>query len=369
MTLAAMTLGACGFGVPAIPAPTGANIAGASNPPTIRVSNRTGFSPGSGILWMPDADRMHELQMMAATGARWISLDIDWASIQGGGPTSFNWSTTDTVVREARSMGFKILGMIAYSPTWARPAAPACPDTHCLPVDPSTYAAVAAAAAHRYGSTSTDPTLRNAITSWQIWNEPNHGQFVKTVNVAAYTTLLKASYTAIKASDPGAAVITGGTSPAPDNLPFDMKPATFLQGIYDNGGKGYFDAVSHHPYTFPYGPYDDAPWNAFTQTLTLRDIMVAHGDSAKKIWGTEAGLPTTARPGVTTAEQVKLMTDYFTAWNGSKYLSWTGPLFWFQIRDSGTNPNVIDQNFGLLYRNFTPKPAYAVFKQQVRRLI
>ena len=69
---------------------------------------------------------------------------------------------------------------------------------------------------------------------------------------------------------------------------------TFMRQIYANGGKGFFDAFAHHPYSFPCNPLTDASWNAFTQTKYLHDIMVQNGDGAKKIWGTEAGAPTGA---------------------------------------------------------------------------
>ena len=46
--------------------------------------------------------------------------------------------------------------------------------------------------------------------------------------------------------------------------------------------------------------------------------------------------------------------------------AFTGPMFWYMIRDEGNNPYVRDDNFGLLRRNFTSKPAYNVFKQQLQ---
>jgi hypothetical protein len=100
--------------------------------------------------------------------------------------------------------------------------------------------------------------------------------------------------------------------------------------------------------------------------------MIANGDAAKKIWGTEAGIPTGAAAGssVTPAQQAQMVVDYFNGWNVT-YRAWTGPLFWFQVRDSGANPSVIEQNLGLVYHNakWTPKPAYATFTQQVARRI
>ena len=64
------------------------------------------------------------------------------------------------------------------------------------------------------------------------------------------------------------------------------------QGLYARGAGGYFDGVAHHPYSFPTNPLEAHDWNAFTQTQTIYDVMVANGDGAKKVWGTEVGAPT-----------------------------------------------------------------------------
>ncbi len=385
--LAALVLGACGFtplatptGRPA-PTPTPTNAAAGSGPatggpgtgpiagngsPSRNVANanaqRFGFNPGSGILWMDDATRQRELDAIAATGARWIALDFDWNSIQGDGPDSFRWDrSTDTVVRQAHARKLRIIGTLAYSPPWARRAA--CANTsHCLPADPAAFARFARAAAQRYGAGSLDPELRGSVKVWQIWNEANHVPFVQpTVDIAGYTTILKQAYQAIKAVDRVTTVLAGATAPAGDDPNgLDVAPVTFLRGIYANGGKGSFDAFAHHPYTFPYSPLDEAPWNAFTQTRDLHAVMVEHGDGAKKIWGTEAGAGTgTNAKAVTANRQAQILRDYVTEWNGG-FRSFTGPLLWFSVRDAGTDPASVYDNFGVLRNDFRPKPARSV---------
>ena len=136
-----------------------------------------------------------------------------------------------------------------------------------------------------------------------------------------------------------------------------MAPVTFLNGIYANGGGGSFDAFSHHPYTYPDSPLVDAPWTAFTQTARLHQVMVAHGDGAKKIWGTESGAGTgTGSKSVSATRQAELLRDYYTGWN-TWYRSFTGPLLWFTVRDASSNPTAVTDNFGIVRRDFQPKPA------------
>ena len=343
----------------------------AAAPAPAALRERVGINVGSATIWEPnDAVRRQALKAIADTGAHYVAMDMDWNSINGAGPNVWRWDATDLFVREARSYGLAIVAIAGYSPRWAEPAScPASALTHCLPASPEPYATFAREVAARYGSRSAIPDLRNSIEAWQVWNEPNHVPFVQpTVDVAHYTAILKRAYVEFKAADPVATVIAGGTSPAPDAADgTDMAPVTFLKGIYANGGRGFFDAFGHHPYSFPCNPLTDASWNAFTQTRSLHDVMVANGDGGKKIWATEAGAPTAnnvnhgcaAGPNVslTEAQQAQWVTDYLKGWT-QKFGSFTGPFIWFQIRDNGTNPSYADDHFGLLRRDFSPKPAY-----------
>ena len=235
---------------------------------------------------------------------------------------------------------------------------------------------MAGAAAQRYGTASTSATFRNSITVWQVWNEPNHYPFVQpTVNAAHYTNILKRAYVSFKAADPASTVLAGGTAPAPDDTynNRDMAPVTFLRKVYQYGGKGFFDAFAHHPYSFPCSPLTAANWNAFSQTKNLRDVMVQNGDGNKRIWGTESGAPTAQNTGgcaagpnvsVTEAQQAQWVNEYFKGWH-QDWASWTGVLIWYQIRDNGTNPTHFDDHFGLLRRDYSEKPAYLAMKRQI----
>jgi polysaccharide biosynthesis protein PslG len=335
---------------------------------------RAGISGGSVVLWEPDSERVMELTQVANSGAGWFAMDIDWASVQPQ-RTKFNWAATDRVVLEAHARGLKILGIIAYSPKWAR--GPDCPagTSHCLPQKAEDYARFAKEVAARYGNFSGNAGLRGTVQAVQVWNEPNHYPYVQKVNVPLYTYMLKQTYQMVKSVDWTMTVIAGGTSPAPDDPSGkDMSPASFLQAIYLWTGGGSFDAFGHHPYSFPCDPGLQKPWNAFQQTLTLRWIMAANGEAAKKIWATEIGAPTGADVGTCAGNNGSSMTEAGQALITAQYMqqwikgwgSFTGPLILYMIRDAGTNPWVRDDNFGLVHRNFTAKPSYDVFRQQLK---
>ena len=325
-----------------------------------------GIASGSGILWESTADFNRDMDAIAATGATWIRVDFDWNSIQNESPTTWRWDrSTDRIVAGAQARGLKVLGQLGYSPPWARPADCPAGSNKCVPTNVNAYGNFVRAAAERYGARSANAALRGSVDAWEIWNEPNHRPFAQPKpSLDRYSALLIAAYPAIKSADPDATVVTGGLSPAPDAADgTEIAPTTFLTGLYARGARGFFDAVGHHPYSYPYNPLGGQSWNAFTQTASLHQIMTNNSDSAKKIWGTEAGAPTGTDVGrsVTEAQQAQFVTDYYRGWS-TTYGAFTGPLFWHQHRDSGSNAGFYDDNFGLLRRDFSQKPAYAAYQ-------
>jgi hypothetical protein len=206
------------------------------------------------------------------------------------------------------------------------------------------------------------------VHSYEVWNEPNNrGAWTPRPNPAVYTQLLKAAYPAIKGADPQATVLTGGTGPAP-NDGTQIPPMDFLNAVYANGGGGSFDAVSHHPYTFPAYPGEAQNWSPWYQMYgtspSLRSLMIAHGDGAKKIWATEFGAPTNGPGGsfVSEAAQANMVTRAIRAW---RTYPWAGPLFFFQGRDMGSNTYTRENFFGFLRYDFSPKPSYAAYQAAV----
>jgi hypothetical protein len=305
-----------------------------------------GFSDGSSILGRSGVDLARELDAIAATGATYLRIDVYWGLIEPQ-PGAFDWTTTDQLVGGARSRGLKVLGILDYTPAWARPAGT---DDHHPPSKPADYANFARAAVQRYAP--------QGVRAWEIWNEPNMDAFWRPApNPSAYVALLTAAYPAIKGADAGATVLTGGLSPAPDAADGStLAPVTFLEGIYAAGGGGNFDALGHHPSNYPYMPMKPEPsnynYNAFGGvTPALHQTMQAHGDGAKKIWATEMGAPTPYN-GMTTDYLAAYIREAYSAWGSWSY---TGPLIWYGYRDAGTNPSDIEDHFGVTYADLTPK--------------
>lgn len=340
--------------------------------PTAATANyKYGISMGQRLSWM-DQDQLESVfDDFSALSIGWVRMDFNWNSIQPSADT-YCWDDIDRVVAEARSRNIKVLPIISYTPAWARAAACDQGDI-CSPADSARFAVFAAEAVKRYKDQGLD--------TWEIWNEPNISGFWATKpDAGKYLELLKASYTAIKAKDPEAQVMIGGLSPA-EAVNGNIPPVEFLNQIYALGGKGYFDILGVHPYTYPYLVSDKNPWSTWLQMYgtspNLRDIMIKNGDSNKKIWLTEFGAPTNG-PGlgaeiannsynrqydhVSEALQAQSLT---VAVNEMKSLSWAGPLFWYSYKDLGTSTHTNENFFGLIRYDGTHKPAYDSFRQAI----
>jgi polysaccharide biosynthesis protein PslG len=320
------------------------------------VAERAGFSEGASIGGRNADALQREIAGIAATGARYLRFDFDWSHI-GRDPGVLDWTVADRIVDMARSCTLDVLGVLAYTPAWARAEGTS---DHHPPSDAGTFAAFARAAVERYGP--------RGVRTWEVWNEPNLGGFWSPKpDPASYATLLVATYDAVKAVDPGATVVTGGLSPASNAADgSSTAPVTFLEGVYRAGGGDHFDAVGHHPSHYPFLPLhavDDYNDNAFAGvTPRLHDVMTARGDGDKQIWGTEMGAPTV--PGNSVAYLADYLTEAYEAWNRWSY---TGPLIWYSYLDAGTDPNNLEDNFGLVRADFTAKePALERFKDVMR---
>ena len=198
------------------------------------------------------------------------------------------------------------------------------------------------------------------VQDFEIWNEPNSGAFwLPAPNPAAYVQLLQAADTAIKAVDPGAFVITGGLAPEANDAS-DINEVTFLQDMYADGAKGYFNAVGDHPYSYPALPNTYEAWSGWSQMdatpVSLESTMAANGDGAKPIWATEVGAPTGGPDSVGTAGQAQDLTQ---AIDNAKSSSYIGALYMYTYQDSGGDPATDEDWFGLLNADGSPKPAWS----------
>ena len=325
------------------------------------VGHVIGIAAGGTLSKLSSSTLNAELDQIVALGATWVRFDIEWGDVQYGSSSTAKstWGSYDMLVNALVAHHLHGLGVISYTPQWAR--TPSCSNgIECPPADPSTFATFAAEVAARYKG--------DGMHAWEIWNEPNNFNFwAPKSNCAAYTALLKVTYPAIKNADPQALVITGGLAPESTN-DVSISPTDFLSCVYASGGKGYFDAVGDHPYTFPASPSNDngGAWDQLSATTpSLRSIMVANGDANKKIWLTEFGTPTNGPDPqwyINEASETQMVADTIQAY---KTYSWAGPLFWYTLRDGGNTTDTNENFFGLTRSDGSVKPAYTTLQRLI----
>ena len=327
-----------------------------------------GIAAGGSLGTLNDDQLDKRMAGIAAMGAKWVRFDFNWSLIQPNTAASYDWRLYDRLILAAQKHKLFILGILDYTPEWAR--ASACKDSDkCHPADPQQFAQFARVVANRYKN--------RGLHYWEIWNEPNNPQFWQpAASPAEYTRLLQAASSALKAEDKDAYIITAGLSPQEtDDTAY--APIDFLSGVYEAGGKNSFDAVAHHPYTFPISP-KSTPFHAWNQMVDtkkgLRGLMLNNGDGNKKIWITEYGAPTGGPGPISTVEspkleqhpfvvdenlQAKLLTDAADLY---KSYDWVGPFMYYSYEDVGTTHDTNENFFGLLRADGSQKPAYQVFR-------
>ncbi|MBB3605035.1 hypothetical protein FHT40_004719 [Mycolicibacterium sp. BK556] len=297
------------------------------------------------------ANIVRQFELMAAMHVTWVRVDLAWAwmeSQQG----ELDWGYPDRIVQEANARGMKVLCVFSSTPKWARSAdaGDSAESNYARPVDLTSYANFARVAVERYAP--------RGVHNWEIWNEPNVRQFwPPKPDADEYGRLFKAIVPAVREADPNATVLIGGLSPKYQSSENEESPLDYLEQLYANGTAQLADAIAAHPYTFPALPMakKQRMVGGFKSLPTMHEIMVKHGDGAKKIWITEYGAPTgTSANAVSEDAQARaliLARQELAQWD------WAGPLIYYELVDGGTDPNYDQDNFGVFRKNLDPKPA------------
>ncbi len=315
-----------------------------------------GVAEGADLFFMSQADVDRTLDTLQSLGVKNVRIAIFWAGVEAT-EGEYDWTNVDRMVDAATERGMGILGNINHTPEWAgTPYLTGHPD-------PAQYGAFVGAVAERY---------KGKISAYEIWNEPTTTVFWDPVDPVAYTELLKAGYTAIKAVDQSATVIGGSVVAGPTRDGSTLDPVSFIRAMYDAGAQGYFDALSYHPYLFntPFSegagkPDFDYP---IEQLQMIRDLMASKGDSDVKVWITEYGQPTTTLADGTVLseqQQAAYIADLVRTWQG---VDGAGPVFIYNTRDTQSGSSNPDYNLGLYYSDWTPKLSADMMAQLVKEL-
>ncbi|TAM84786.1 MAG: hypothetical protein EPN47_01350 [Acidobacteria bacterium] len=314
-----------------------------------------------------DADLIASLGSPGKVGAR---VTFYWSDIE---PTDGNWqfAVYDDLVKRATDGNIPLLGVVAYAMKRVAATATSMQGdpwalSFCPPDDIGQFATFAGMAAARYPQ----------VKYWEIWNEPNAAYFWRpSPEPARYTELLKSSYAAVKAANPNAVVVLGGLSPGVGSGQLNTTIASsFLQSVYQNGGKNYFDAVGFHPYN------GGAPPDSYLAGYvnSVHDVMAQNGDGNKPVWVTEIGWYVgTGGNALSEAQQADYLSSAFTILYD---LNFVQRAYWYNLKDYSNpatavvpSPGTVcgpgvgtPVDYGLFQYSGSPRPAADAFRKAVQ---
>jgi hypothetical protein len=280
------------------------------------------------------------MALVKASGSTWVRFDVAAVQVESA-PSVRNWSNIDRIVSSALVHGLEPLGIVTTLPRWAAASWDVGPTTA---TQRAAFAEFSRSAAARYVG---------RVTYWEVWNEPNNQTFWRNPAVGDYVSLLKSASPAIKAGNPGAKVLMGGTAGG-QLAPNDTE--SWFGGMYANGAQAYFDFANMHPYPDGGNPVV-ASSGEMSHIAAIRATMTSYGDGAKIMFGTESGFPTAAANSTSLQGQATLLGGLFSFWHSATW-GQQGPLFVYTLRDL---PDAVDREawFGIIRSDFSAKPAFA----------
>ena len=300
--------------------------------------------------------RGHErdLDQIVAAGFKFIRMDLGWGGIERQ-KGQFNWGDYDALTASLEARGLRAIYILDYSnPLYEETIVSQDPITQrqsrntASPQHPDSVAAfarwAAAAAGHFQG--------RHVI--WEIWNEPNISFWQPKPDVNQYLTMARATCQAVRAADPQATIIAPGSS----EFPWE-----FLEALGRSGLLEQLDAVSVHPYR----SYQRGPETAGEDYLQLRALIARFGSAAKKnlpIICSEWGYATQTKGGVSLETQAAFLVRQQLA----NRLAGVPLSIWYDWKNDGAEAAYNEHNFGTVYPDLKPKPAYLAMQTLAREL-
>lgn len=253
------------------------------------------FAANAFLWWKSDiADR--DLTLMEEAGFRWVRQSFAWEDIEVA-EGQFVWEQADRVVAQVNDRGLSLLARLDLSPRnpdfWAGEP----------PLSNARFVEFVSVLARRYNCAAG---ATGCVQAWQVGNEPNLAREWggRRPDPAAYTALLGQVYTAIKAANPNAHVISAGMAPTGTDNAIAMPDARFYREMYAamrGNSDGYFDLLGVHAAGFAAPPetdpaeaaanpaYGGQRFFAFRHVEDIRAIMEANGDADKRVAVLEFG--------------------------------------------------------------------------------
>ncbi|HXH26796.1 MAG TPA: hypothetical protein VNG90_02790 [Candidatus Acidoferrum sp.] len=286
-----------------------------------------------------------------------LRFDLEWRQIQPNGPSTYDWSLLDVLVKQAGSRGLSLLPIIDFPPKWAV-ASGNCPgDVSCVAA-PEAYGTFVKAVVQHYG---------NTFSVLEFGNEPNtKNSWYPKPDPATYVAALTAVHDALAGT--GMALMSGGLSPAVNEADGSaIDPRDYMMDLYKRGATKLLKYMAWHPYSFPDLPSTQDAWNSFQEMEGMQAAVTAAGYAYVPIMITEEGAPTcgsgrrldaVGQPNISDGKdgdymspqgQADILVDAVNRYRADvKSGILGGPLFFFTLHDRNSQVGSTSENcFGL----------------------
>lgn len=333
-----------------------------------------GFNYGIEVFITPD-NLNQTIAQVSDLGITWVKVEINWRIYE---PTQgqINFAALDALVDGFEAQGVELLLTVTAAPDWARSSE----NEDGPPDNVADYATFVGALAERYAG---------RVTAYEIWTEPNlrreWNSEAHPIGAEGYLELLTAAYSAIKAADPAAIVVSAGLAPTGFNDRINaVNDRVFLSELYDNGLAAVSDAVGAHPGGWANPPdstccdaaegvethFEDRSFY-FRDTLTdYRQIMADNDDVGTPIWVTEFGWGTNADTEPAEDGSVNVFVNYTDLSEQAAYtprafeiglsLGYVGPMFLSNLNGCAARPGSAEAcYYSLTTADGSPRPVYS----------
>jgi hypothetical protein len=347
------------------------------------------------------------MQKTVASGAKIVSLEVDWAEVEPNAPSGaysrspssnqYGFLYVDNVLNRFKRTGVQPLLLITDAPRWAQAAGGTAEEYEEGGYEPNDAAlqAFAQALAKRYSGHFRDPAnprqFLPAVHFFQAWAEGNmiyhlspqwtkvNGHLVND-SPGIYRGLLNSVYAGIKAGNPAAKVIFTGLAPY-GNPPGGPRtpPVSFLRSVLCLNPRlqklpcsdpAHFDILAADPYdigsptTHALSPTDASAPDMGRLTRIVRAAIRARTvlpSRPKPLWITEfsydSNPPNTTRGTPSEAEQARWLEEsfYVFAHEGAS------TVIWYLLHDQ-TGNFTTDYFSGVYFHNGRPKTSVVAYR-------
>ncbi|MHB9833914.1 glycoside hydrolase family protein [Paraburkholderia terrae] len=187
--------------------------------------------------------------------------------------------------------------------------------------------------------------FRGRVNQFEVWNEwDNHTGGFPAANAKDYAILFKAVYPLIRTANPEAKIIAGSGV-----------HQGWEESLAELGVIQMSDGIAVHPYNYQHAD-GLAPEHCVQGLMQLEERLSAStGKHEVDLYVTEIGWPTNLGRFGASEEAVASYASRFTLLAGS--LPYVKGVWWYDLKNDGTDSFEKEHNFGLYRADLTPKPA------------